>query len=87
VHAAGSTHLKVPDVIILIHFGEKCKYNSSYKAVSFSLLLFPLCYGKASCSPTSVVKNMRYKKYTDMEGSLTNSFCGKPQGFLLSARS
>jgi hypothetical protein len=65
--AACSAHLKVPDVIILIYIGEKYKYNISYNAVSFSLLLFPLCYGKTFSSVTSVVKRLSYKNYNDME--------------------
>jgi hypothetical protein len=32
-------------------------------------------------------KRISYKNYTDMEGTLMNSFYGKPQGFLLSASS
>ena len=83
--AACSAHLKVPEVNILIYFGEKYKYNTWHNAVSFSLLLFALCYGKTFSSVTSVVKSISYKNYTDMEGSLMNSFYGKPQGFLLSA--
>jgi len=85
--AVCSAHLKVPDVIIPIYSGEKYKYNISYNAVSFSLLLFPLCYDKTLSSASSVVKRISYKNYTDMEGSLTDSLYGKPQGFLLCARS
>jgi len=79
--AVCSAHLKVPAVIILIYFGQKYKYNTS-----FSLLLFLLCYGKTFSPATSVVKRKSYKNCTDMEGSLTNSLYGKPPGFLLSAR-
>jgi len=85
--AVCSAHLKVLAVIIIIYFGQKYKYNPSYNAVPFSLLLFSLCSGKMLSSATSVVKRISYKNYTDKEGSLMNSFYGKPQGFLLSARS